>query len=82
MSMGKHKPEAWTCAALVDQSKGEYSKALENVDSALAIDPRNFTAHHVRGHILIHLDRVGEACLSFRRAYRISKDISNYEGIK
>ncbi len=79
-SLAKDSPEAWVSLALVQHLKGKSGPALEYLDRALLLDSRHLLAHQIKGKLLLDTDKAAEACASFRNAYRICRDIFNYEG--
>ncbi len=62
-------PESGTLSALarVHANRGELDEALAACDHALAADRLNPALHHLRGCVLLELNRTGEAEDAFRR---------------
>ncbi|KAJ3357056.1 Anaphase-promoting complex subunit 7 [Kappamyces sp. JEL0680] len=79
--LSKDRPETLVCQALVCDMKGEQKDAIQYIDQALGADSRHFLAHHVKGNLLYAAQAYGEASLCYRNAYRIAKDITNYQGL-
>lgn len=52
--------------------RGQFSKALEAFDRAVALDPRNYMAHSHRADALLRLRRYDEALQAYQRAYEIN----------
>ena len=58
--------------ARVNQSQGEYAKALSQADATLKLQPDNASVHYLRGQILQHLSRTEEAKAEMQKAAGIS----------
>jgi tetratricopeptide (TPR) repeat protein len=81
LDFAENRPETLVTIAILHEMKGEYEDALKAIDNALKINGRYYFAHQMRGKILMAMNRYGEASLSFRNAYGITRDIFTYEGL-
>ena len=80
LSLANNSPESWTVFSILTNMKGNAKQALDHLDKALLLNSRHSLAHHQKGKILLQLEKPSEASVCFRNAYRISRDIANYEG--
>jgi anaphase-promoting complex subunit 7 len=81
MDLAENRPESFVTMAILHEMKGEFEDALRSVENALKLNSRYYFAHQIRGKILMAMNRYGEASLSFRNAYGITRDIFTYEGL-
>lgn len=81
LDLSKHRAESWLVQAMCCEMKSAHVQALSHIDHALQLNNRHLLAHQLKGRLLLEMQKPGEASLSFRNAYRISRDISNYEGL-
>lgn len=79
--LAKDSPESWVTLALLQHIKGKSGPALEYLDRALLSNPRHLLAHQIKGKLLLDTNKAAEACACYRNAYRICRDILNYEGM-
>ncbi|KAJ3324071.1 Anaphase-promoting complex subunit 7 [Boothiomyces sp. JEL0866] len=81
LEMNEERPEVWIIRAINSLSKEELDIALEQADKAVAVAPTHMLGHVLKGKILMETSKFGEAAQSFRNAYRLERDLSNYEGL-
>ena len=73
--------EAWNQRAIIKFLAGDLEGSLDDVDQALALEPRHFGALSGRGQCLLRLRRYGEALTAYRKASIINPQnhsIRNY----
>jgi len=58
--------------ALKALQRGETEAAIEHIDAAIALDREAAHLHQVKGSILFHAKRFGEAVASYDRAYQLN----------
>lgn len=80
-SLANNSPESWLVFALFTNLKGNAAQALDHLDKALLLDNRHSLAYQQKGKIILQMGKPSEASACFRNAYRISRDIANYEGM-
>ncbi|KAJ3259817.1 Anaphase-promoting complex subunit 7 [Boothiomyces macroporosus] len=79
--MNEERPEVWIIRSLNSLSKEEYDTALEQVERGISVAPTHMLGHALKGKILLENGKFGEAAHSYRNAYRLERDLSNYEGL-
>ncbi|KAJ3276579.1 Anaphase-promoting complex subunit 7 [Terramyces sp. JEL0728] len=77
----EERPEVWITRAINLFAKEQHENALDLVEKAITIAPRHMLGHVVKGKILTETGKIGEAAQSYRNAYRLERDLSNYEGL-
>ena len=66
----------WQLLGLIEQQRGHDRKALELLDRAIALDPKDPTAHSNRAHLLTTMGKVGEALVSLDHALTLRPDLA------
>jgi Flp pilus assembly protein TadD len=71
--------EARECVSRADEAyqAGQFQRGLGECDVALAIDPGCAEAHNLRGILLEELNRLREAAIAYREAFRIDPRLSD-----
>jgi tetratricopeptide (TPR) repeat protein len=70
--------QAWIAAALYGDLRGEWDKALTFIDKALQLAPQHVLCHHVRGAVLLSLQRPDHAVGAFRQVRRAYDERSSH----
>lgn len=81
MQISIDRPEAWVIMAIAREMNSEYESALHHIEKAILLSPRHVVSHQVKGSLLYAMNQAGEASLSYRNAYRISRDFLSYDGL-
>lgn len=61
------------------ETVGEYSKAIENYDKALSLNPKSGPASFHKGHVLLFLNKFGDAKDLIQKAVSLEPDNSYYK---
>lgn len=72
--MRKTNPDdatVWLLSCHLETERGNFSKALEYIDRALQIAPRNYRAHVLKGSVFQFQGRIENAIASYKRALSI-----------
>ena len=65
----------YTNMALIRSRRGDYSRALEDLNNALSIDPFKEYALRERGYIKLKLGMLREGCDDLKRAHKLGADL-------
>ncbi|KAI8929190.1 hypothetical protein BC831DRAFT_21414 [Entophlyctis helioformis] len=79
--ISEERPEPWLAMARYCEMKGHLDQALYFVEKATVWNSRHVPTYHLKGSLLLAMNRPADAILSYRSAYRISRDVVTYEGI-
>ena len=81
IAVDSHRPEAWVAISLYCDLKGEKEKALTFIEKALTLSKRHVHAYHVKGNLLLQLNKPDAAVRSHFKGYALKVDIQAFKGI-
>ena len=68
-------PDAYHNRGIAYDNLGQYQRAIQDYDQAIAMDPRNAKAYATRGIAEVYLHRDAEAKSDFKRAFEIDPNL-------
>ena len=80
ISVSPFRPETWVAVALYSDLKGEKDKAVEFLDKAISLNRRHVYAYHLKGSLLLELNRAEDAATAHFKGYMLKCELVAFEG--